>query len=345
MYKKAISTPQEIAIHLFFWLFMAYLNLVEVDTSNGDSLVGLKAGLFHITGALVFILTFYLNYLYLSPFTFRPFTWKKVLLTVVVLYAFFILLRYLVEQELMVELFGIANYYGDFSMAYYIFDNIYYGSFPILSSTFLWSVLFVIRLLHENKLIMEEQKNTEIKFLKAQINPHFIFNTLNNIYAMVYFKSEHSLAAIDRLSQIMRFTTYESQKESIRLSEEINYIKAYIELEQLRHGEQYPVNLYAPLENCTIEIPPYILSPLVENALKHGLASKENPIEIKLEIIRDTLKFTVKNCISGNKKDKLGGVGLDNLKKRLEIYYPKAYVMRLTDRDNLFIAYLEILLK
>ncbi|KEO74222.1 sensor histidine kinase [Anditalea andensis] len=345
MYKKAITISQEIAVHLFFWIFMAYLNLIDMDYSNGNSLVGVKVGLFHKTHATVFILTFYFNYLLLSPITFRSFTWQKALASILALYTFFILFRYILEQIFTVALFGIGNYYGDFSMAYYVFDNLYYGTFPILSSSFLWSIIFIIRLLHENKLIIEEQKNTEIKFLKAQINPHFIFNTLNNIYAMVYFKSEHSLAAIEKLGQIMRFTTYEFQNESISLAEEINYIKAYIELEQLRHEEQYPVNFDVPKRFNSITIPPYILSPLVENALKHGLASLHKPIKIKLEITKDTLNFKVENSISSSKKDKLGGIGLDNLKKRLQLFYPNSHTLTLSHTDSLFIAYLEVQFK
>ena len=345
IYKGALSRKQEVRIHILFWSFMAYLTLVVFDTTNGNSLRLMEIDLFGVTGAIIFILTFYLNYLFLLPFTFKPFKWTKALISIVGLFAFFIVLRYLIEQKLTVALFDTQNYYDNFSLAFYILDNIYYGSFPIIASSFLWIIIFVIRLLHYNQQIIEEQKNTEIKFLKAQINPHFIFNTLNNIYSMVYFKSDKSLPAIEKLSQIMRFTTYESQKEKIKLSEEINYIKAYIELEQLRHEEQYTVNLDLPSNETHVEIPPYILSPFVENALKHGKATVENPIEIKLTRTKTTLNFVVKNEISTNKKDKLGGIGLENLKKRLELYYPKSHNLELSETDNVFIAQLEIQLR
>ncbi|GAA3738876.1 hypothetical protein GCM10022422_22930 [Flavobacterium ginsengisoli] len=192
---------------------------------------------------------------------------------------------------------------------------------------------------------MEENKNTEIKFLKAQINPHFVFNTLNNIYSMVYFQSDKSLIAIDKLSQIMRFTTYESQKEKIKLSDEVDYIKAYIELEQLRHQDNVRVDFNVELKNEFEEIPPYILSPLVENALKHGEVSDSEPIEIQLKVSSEKLIFKVKNKIGTQKKDSLGGIGLDNLQKRLQIHYPEKHQIKITKEENHFTAELEIDLK
>ncbi|GAA6769101.1 hypothetical protein AAFH68_50650 [Flavobacterium sp. CGRL1] len=162
---------------------------------------------------------------------------------------------------------------------------------------------------------------------------------------MVYFQSDKSLTAIEKLSQIMRFTTYESQKEKIKLSDEIDYIKAYIELEQLRHQETAFVDLKTEIENEFEEIPPYILSPLIENALKHGKTSTENPITIDLKVKDKKLIFKVLNDIGTQKKDKLGGIGLENLKKRLEIYYPQKHQITFTNQNNQFTAELEIDLK
>ena len=345
IYKETLSRRLEAIIHLVFWLLLAYLTLVEFDTTGGEAFKWVKLDLFIKTGSIVFILTFYLNYFFLLPFAFRPLKWQKILTAILCSYIFYIICRYIIEQIITFHLYGEQNYFGDFSIHHYILDNFYFGSFPIISSSFLWIIIFTIRLLQYNKLIIEEQKNTEIKFLKAQINPHFIFNTLNNIYSMVYFKSDKSLAAIEKLSHIMRFTTYESQKEKIKLEEEINYIKAYIELEQLRHNEEYTVKLELPNEISTVEIPPYILSPFVENALKHGEASVQNPIEISLTRTKNELHFIVKNKISNNKKDKLGGIGLENLRKRLEIYYPNIHKLVLTEDQSFFIANLQLQLQ
>ena len=162
---------------------------------------------------------------------------------------------------------------------------------------------------------------------------------------MVYFQSDKSLMAIEKLSQIMRFTTYESQKEKIKLADEIDYIKAYIELEQLRHQDSAFIDFRIETQNSSEEIPPYILSPLIENALKHGVTSNEKPILIELRLEDRKLNFKVVNDIAVQKKDKLGGIGLNNLRKRLEIHYPQKHQIKVVNQNNQFTAELEIELK
>ncbi len=339
MYKSSLSVKREIWIHLVFWLIWSYYSFFVVDEK------GLQVGyvsLFYGTGIAVYIITFYCNYLLLLPRVFRPFRWKKALIGFLAIFLLYAGLRYLIEEVAVSGLWGVHNYAPDTSIAYYLYDNLLYSSKPVILSTVLWSIIFLVRTLEYNTYILQENKNTEIKFLKAQINPHFIFNTLNNIYSMVYFQSEKSLPAIEKLSGIMRFTTYESQKEKILLSDEIDYIKAYIELEQLRHEDHAFVQLDINMEAGSIEIPPYILSPLVENALKHGLASNAAPTVISLKAHNRQLTFTVINEIGTQKKDKLGGIGLDNLKRRLEIHYPNTHRLQLGQENNRFTAQLEI---
>lgn len=339
MYKRSLSIKKELLIHLLFWVVWAYYNIMVFEANMLQ--VG-QMHLFYITGTAVFIVSFYVNYLLVLPKVFKPFRWWKAALGLLATFLFFALSRYLVEEVITLHLYGMRNYLPGTNIFYYLYDNLYYSSRPIILSTVLWSVIFLVRTLEYNRIILEESKNTEIKFLKAQINPHFIFNTLNNIYSMVYFKSDKSLEAIQKLSEIMRFTTYEAQKEKIRLSEEVGYIRAYIELEQLRHQETAFVSFTCEMDNERAAIPPYILSPLVENALKHGVASDESPIEIRLEARGATLSFSVINETGTQKKDKLGGVGLDNLKQRLEIHYPGAHRLDLVSDNNRFTASLQI---
>ncbi|MCR4033715.1 MULTISPECIES: sensor histidine kinase [Flavobacterium] len=341
MYKGTITKKLEVAIHLIYWLLISYFTFVKNP-------IGAKSfsipDLFICTYFIVFILTFYFHYLIVMKQVFKSFSWKKLLAGAFISYLVFTFLRWIIEQVITKILFERVNYTTT-DFANYMLDNLHYSSMSIILSSFLWFVIYSIRLLEYNKLILEENKNTEIKFLKAQINPHFVFNTLNNIYSMVYFQSDKSLTAIDKLSKIMRFTTYESQKEKIRLVDEVDYIKAYIELEELRHQDNFSVDLNVEIKNEFEEIPPYILSPLVENALKHGEVSNAEPINIELKVSENRLNFKVKNKIGTQKKDKLGGIGLDNLQKRLEIHYPKKHQLKITNDENHFTAELEIDLK
>lgn len=140
----------------------------------------------------------------------------------------------------------------------------------------------------------------------------------------------------------MRFTTYESQKEKIKLADELNYIQSYIELEALRHEQENFVQLSTDIKDPHIFIPPYILSPFVENALKHGQVAETTPIHIQLQATVQQLTFTVRNTIGQQKKDKLGGIGLENVKKRLLIYYPSQHELTITNSNNIFTIQLHI---
>ncbi|OXB20710.1 histidine kinase [Flavobacterium tructae] len=340
MYKGTLSKKVEVFTHIIYWLLMGYFtfvkNLIQAKNYTPD--------LFLCTYMIVFVLTFYFHYFVVMRLVFKSFQWKRFFAGVLVSYLFFTALRWLLEQEISQVLFHRINYINP-TFFNYMEDNLHYSSMTVILSSLLWFVIYFIRLLEYNQVILEESKNTEIKFLKAQINPHFIFNTLNNIYSMVYFQSDKSLMAIEKLSQIMRFTTYESQKEKIKLADEIDYIKAYIELEQLRHQDSAFIDFRIETQNSSEEIPPYILSPLIENALKHGVTSNEKPILIELRLEDRKLNFKVVNDIAVQKKDKLGGIGLNNLRKRLEIHYPQKHQIKVVNQNNQFTAELEIELK
>lgn len=342
MYLKSLTVKKEILIHLLFWLVWMYYSVVVIDSSG---LSVWRPKLFYSTGMLIYILVFYVNYFLVLPVVFKPFRWKKAIAGFVFLFLLFTGLRFLIEEVITVYFLNVRNYDAGTPILYYFYDNLFYSSKPIVLSTVLWSMIYLIRTLEYNRYILEENKNTEIKFLKAQINPHFVFNTLNNIYSMVYFQSDKSLPAIEKLSQIMRFTTYDAQRDKIRLAEEVNYIRAYIELEQLRHEENEFVRMDVDVADPDMEIPPYILSPLVENALKHGVASNEVPVKITLRSDGQQLTFNVENAIGTQLKDKLGGIGLDNLQRRLDIHYPGQHVLQLTTDQHIFNAQIQINLK
>lgn len=341
-YSGATIRKKEFLFHGLFWLLFIYFKLVQFDFQQTEILIIKKLSVFEISGGIIFIATFYFNYLLVLPQVFKKINWKRILIGVITVYLFFITLRYLLEEILISLFIGHGNYFEGTSVIYYVYDNLYYGSFSIIISSILWILFFNMRLLEYNNHILEEKRNTEVKFLKAQLNPHFLFNTLNNIYSLVYFKSDKSLPAIEKLSELMRYTTYETTKEKINLQQEIDYIKAYIELNQLRHENKVVIDFKAAIENPSVQIPPFLLSPLIENALKHGFYTENHPIMIKLKQTTNNLSLKVVNKISQTKKDKLGGIGLDNLKKNLEINYPGAHSLNLVNEEETFSVQLDI---
>lgn len=207
-FRNSLTFRKEVIIHVFFWLLLGYFTLVTVDRSSTFNLSVVTPDIFAISWALVFITSFYFNYVLVMPRTFRNFHWRKALLGFLINYFFFTGIRFLLEEVFIEILFGMSNYSEGTSGIYYLYDNLYYSSFPLIPSTLLWLIIFLIRLLEYNNFILEEKRNTEVKFLKAQLNPHFMFNTLNNIYSLVYFNSEKALPAIEKLSGIMRFTMH-----------------------------------------------------------------------------------------------------------------------------------------
>ena len=182
-----------------------------------------------------------------------------------------------------------------------------------------------------------EKLVSELAFLKSQINPHFLFNSLNNIYSLAYQKSEKTPEAILKLSEIMRYMLYESNENKVPLLEEIRYLKNYIELQKLRFKDKAYINFEVDEDIQDQKITPLILISFVENAFKHGVATdKENPITIVLNVSTNKLFFQVLNRKNTQNKDETGGIGLQNVKRRLDLLYKGQYRLHIQDDKDIY---------
>lgn len=339
MQQTSISKKKGFLIIFIFWLIYFFIDL----TSNGlynlenNKAFFTPASLFSYTMYVVQILTILFNYFFIAPKFLKFISWKNIFISIFLSFSFFILMRFGIEQMLTNYLFDTINYHPNTSFLYYIFDNFHFASFVVFCSFFLWIVIDLIQSNEINQQIEREKSQAEIKFLKAQINPHFLFNTLNNIYSLVQFKPDSALKGIENLSSIMRFTTYETNKDQIEIEKEINYIQEYLALEKLRFGEQFFVDFDLNIVNNHQFIYPYLISPLIENALKHGVVKDFNhPIKIIIHLDSGFCNVEVKNRINANQKDSTNGIGLDNLRKRLDFYFGKNYVLDLNSDENIF---------
>lgn len=177
-----------------------------------------------------------------------------------------------------------------------------------------------------------EKQEAELNYLKSQTNPHFLFNTLNNIYSLARDKSDLAPESILRLSKILRFMLYEAGGSYISIEQELKIICDYIALEKLRYDESLHINLNHDIEDMKQSLPPLLLIPLVENAFKHGVSeTRDQPfIDIQLSIKKRILTFLVRNStetfsqkpsISAGKEDVKGNIGLSNLRRQLELLY------------------------
>jgi sensor histidine kinase YesM len=193
------------------------------------------------------------------------------------------------------------------------------------------------------KQIEEEQLRNELSYLKAQINPHFLFNTLNSIYALAVRKADTAPQAITSLSSMMRYAITEAAADTVTLEKELNYLRAYIDLEKLRLTDKVNLNYELAGDPEGKHIAPFIFLPLAENAFKHGVSTSESSeISIVIRIDEAELKVQVRNTKVGTDRSSANGIGLENMKKRLNLLYPGKHELLIKETDLEYNASLTI---
>ena len=218
-----MTKKQIITIHLLFWIIF----ILRTSTRfNYDSLqfelafggAGSEFKVFQyypLVFTLLSAVVFYFNYLYIIPKFIGSKKFGRILFGVIFIYVVFIGLRYFVEEYLLKLLYNVTNYSPILPTSFYIVDNLYFASLCIVPSITIWFIVQFVQSQKEKAEALALKTEAEINFLKSQVNPHFIFNTMNNIYYLVYQKSDLALPAIEKLSQLMRYVTYESQQQTV----------------------------------------------------------------------------------------------------------------------------------
>lgn len=192
--------------------------------------------------------------------------------------------------------------------------------------------------------LIKEKLESELHFLRAQINPHFFFNTLNNIYGLARKKSDHTAEVVMRLSKLMRFILYECNSKTIPLSKEVKVLEDYIELEKLRYDDRLEINFNKKVDLLNQPIAPLLLLPFVENSFKHGASEMrfKSKIGIDLMVEKGHLFFSIKNNKNTEHKTGTNGLGLKNVKRQLELIYPDQYQLDISESQNSFSVTLKI---
>ena len=222
-----------------------------------------------------------------------------------------------------------------------------------------FSVLFILAISTSIRFIQEWRKNekqkreivnnmlnAEISLLKSQVNPHFLFNTLNSIYSLANKRSEKTADAIVRLSNLIRYMLYDTDKEMVSLDQEIEYIGNYIQLQKLRLYNNVDIQLNIEGDTEGIAIAPMILIPFIENAFKHGIdTSNSSFITITLKVTDIDMEFRVENSISSvteSGKEKTQGIGIKNVKRRLNLLYPGKHILNIKKQVDTYLIKLII---
>lgn len=191
-----------------------------------------------------------------------------------------------------------------------------------------------------------EVLKTELSLLRSQVSPHFMFNVLNNMVSLARKQSDLLEPSLIKLSSLMRYMLYEADEEKVSIEKEMDYLQSYIDLQQQRFGKKVQVNVHMHTMDDHYRIEPMLLIPFVENAFKHGTGMiEEARINIDLQVEKNVLRFTVSNKYnpdSAEIKDKTSGIGLTNVKRRLNLLYGKNHTLDIANNDNWFVVKLTI---
>ena len=229
-----------------------------------------------------------------------------------------------------------------FPIAFPYYFRVYiWFSFIFILFAFTYHILLLwFRQEKERKDLENQKLKAELSFLKMQINPHFLFNSLNTVYAMSVLERSHNTSeGIMKLSELIRYMLYEKEDEKHRVSldREIKHINSFIDLQKLRHNGKAYIQFFIEGDVINKKIPSLLLFPLIENACKHGLLQEpENPIVIQLKVSEGQMDFTIHNFKNNFLKDEASGIGLTNVRKRLALLFPDTHTLSIDDSERDF---------
>jgi len=329
-----VKLKSKILVHVCFWVYIINQALFPYYI---DNVVDGKFYFEVIIYVLVAILTFYSVYLSI-PFLFSL---KNKAISVLLGIA---LLGVLVPVRISLELI-YWKYFVGLSKEMIITSSWWFNSLRlvIIISTYAFLIRLAIGWFETQKLKSElllQNQMSELALLRSQVNPHFLFNTLNNIYSLVYKKSEDAPAAIMKMSAIMRYMLYDATTDKVLLEKEIEYLKSFIELQLLRTRQKdfVTMTIQGTIESHTII--PMLLIPFVENAFKHGNKNIIPPgIIINLNIEQNRIIFQISNYLRKNSnisRDKSRGIGLNNIRRRLDLLFPGKHVLDIWEDQNMY---------
>lgn len=334
--KKSV---QYILLHILALLVIIFLPFVIIYEYRGSGISSeeMKFLYLHTITTVFWILLFYLNTSYLIPkFLYE----RKYILFSIIQFLLFVLI--IVSHKIFFELIlPTKNFVLAISLKY----NFIPFLFTVLGSI---AIKTVSDRLKADGVATERQSEalkSELAFLRSQINPHFIFNILNNIVALSRLKSKELEPTIMKLSSLMQYMLYESNESQVLLSHEADYLTSYIDLQKQRFGKRLKINFDVDIEDDRHTIEPMLLIPFVENAFKHGMGLVPDPeIDISLNVSGNELLFEVKNKYieDDDAKDKLSGIGLSNVKRRLELLYGPNQELKINKQQDWFTVSLRL---
>lgn len=328
--------------HIVFWILFLLLWSVHDLNYHADILENIETNVFAF---IPYAMIVYVNLYFLMP----RFLLQKRIISYVLLLLISII---------------VTTVFSSYYLAYYFeYINVYlptarfFASLPgkiaivteVILSLCLSMTLFLIDAWYQKERSIQEiaqkQLETELNLLKNQINPHFLFNSLNSIYVMLGKNLEQGKNLLLQFSEILSHQLYETSKQKIPLEREFENLQNYIDIERIRHEDLAQVVCTFPENIGTLEIAPMLLLPLVENAFKHGQSAQGYHVKIEASMDHGTLKFNVENSIPEKDRqtsEKSNGIGLTNVRRRLALLYPNQHLFQVVAKNATFIVNLTI---
>ena len=321
-----------IILHSIFWGIIILLAVAFIFSSYNQLTLKRQLISFGAYGVLNISL-FYINYIFLIPELIKKrkkywlYTISFILLILIIAF-----IKTIVAVLNPTDMMMIKGQTSGYKVTEYFLNRVLIGGFFMISSCIIKFTLdwFASERIQRN--LESERREMELQFLKSQLNPHFLFNSLNNIYSLAYQKSDKTADAIMKLSEIMRYMIYESNTPTVALSKEVDYLTNYIELQKIRFKDGAFIELTLNGEIDDQKIVPLMLISFVENAFKHGVVNDPaNPVKINIIANQKILHFSVINKKNNQNKDAQGGVGLTNVERRLQLVYPDRYKLNVVN--------------
>lgn len=327
--------------HSLFWISFLLLYVVVQELSSDRSLS------FTLTNALITVffygLIVYFNILYLIP---NFLSGKKFLRYCAILLVSVFVVAYL-------KIFVLyLRFYGDPVNQALIVERqeyLFLLTFMVAGvSTISKIITDWIRHQRERQVLQTQTMQSELKFLRSQINPHFLFNTLNNLYALTLKKSDKAPEIVIKLSEMMRYMLYECNEKRVPLIKEVNYLHNYLDLERLRQGKNVDIKIQV---NGTVSgqmVAPLMFIPFVENSFKHGLSNQisQGFVNIELDVADKDLRLFIENSkperLPIQEPKRSGGIGLVNVRRRLNLLYPDSHLLEIKDNPNTYAVELNL---
>lgn len=332
---------KKIYLQAGFWSIILVINLALAQSGRHP----VEAVIFELISIVFYAVAFYANMLWLFPKFYERSKTGYVLRSLLFLVCIFLVLHILGAA-----VFGHDR--GRHHKQFFDIIALFRQAFWLILIYMIGTVYSIQEKLNQqishNKIVTEEKLQTELQLLKAQINPHFLFNALNNVYSLTYMKSEKASESVLKLSEMLRYVLEDCSAEKVPLRNEIAYLENLLEFYKMKSPGKRKVSFSREVEDLNVPIAPMLFMPFIENSFKYSRIEEDKNgfIQIELNEAKGVIHFTIRNSIFTDRTIKNGsGKGIANVKHRLEIIYPGKHNFATSEKDNVFLVELEINLK